>query len=90
MLQRVVRSVGANVSEGTDSGYKGLISENEESTTDQAAIIWLLPREARFPSLPIHVIFLVDKVALTSFFKRFDFSPPVINLTALHIDISNI
>jgi hypothetical protein len=73
MLQRIIRSVGANVSEGNDSGYKGLISKNKECTTDQAAISWLLPREAHFPSMAIHVRFLVDKVALRFFYKYVDF-----------------
>jgi hypothetical protein len=90
MLQRVIRTVGANVSEGTDSRYKRLISKNKKSTINQAPIIWLLPREARFPSVAIHVRFLVDKVGLRFFFKYFDFSLPVIILTVLHIDIANL
>jgi hypothetical protein len=89
MLQRVIRSISADVSEGHASLYKRLVSKNIESTTDQVAITWLLPRKARFPSMTIHVRCLVDEVVPRLFFKYFD-SLPVISLTFLHIDISNL
>ena len=58
----------------------------------QAAITWhpTTTREARFPSVAIHVRFLVEKVALRFFFTYYDFSLPVIDLIVLHIDISHL
>ena len=68
----------------------GLRTYQHPGIIDQAAITWLLPREARFPSMAIRVRFLVDKVALRFFFKYFDFSLPVINLTVTYTDISDL
>ena len=82
MLQREIQSVGANLSEGTNSRYKRLVNKNKKSTIYQAAITWLLPRKALFPSMAIHVRFLVENVALRFFFKYFDISLSVINLLA--------